>query len=171
MKNSDAGVFEPVTNVVETEWENSGSEAPWKSRWKVLTPHMRQAGGKLGVVLNRLAPKSVGCPFHWHALEDEVFYILSGRGLLRYGETVRPIGPGDCISCPAGLQIAHQLGNDGDEDLVYLAMGPYEPHEVCGYPDTGKIMVRHTRTVGRLEGMDYMEGEPESPEIFTSPLT
>ena len=169
MRKSDNDAFEPVTNVDQAEWEDSGAEVPWKGSWKVLTPNMRQAGGKLGVVLNRLAPKSVGCPFHWHALEDEVFYILSGRGLLRYGETTRPIGPGDCISCPAGLQIAHQIGNDGDEDLVYLAMGPYEPDEVCGYPDSGKVMVRHTRTVGRLDPTDYMDGEHGPPKIFSEP--
>ncbi|MEL6189942.1 MAG: cupin domain-containing protein [Myxococcota bacterium] len=170
MTKSNVGGFEPVTNVDDAEWQDSGADAPWKSRWKVLTPHMRRGGGKLGVVLNRLAPQSVGCPFHWHAMEDEVFYILSGRGLLRYGNTTQDIGPGDCISCPAGRQVAHQIGNDGDEDLVYLAMGPYEPHEVCGYPDTGKVMVRHTQTVGRLERRDYIEGEPEPPKIFSPQL-
>lgn len=169
MTKSDDDSFEPVTNVQELAWEDSGSEVPWKSSWKVLTPHMREAGGKLGVVLNCLAPGSVGCPFHWHALEDEIFYVLSGRGRLRYGDATRPIGPGDCISCPAGLQVAHQIGNDGEEDLIYLAMGPYEPNEVCGYPDTGKLMVRHTRTVGRLEAQDYMDGEPPLPKIFTEP--
>jgi uncharacterized cupin superfamily protein len=127
---------------------------------------MRAAGGSLGVVQNTLPPGSVGCPFHWHAREDEVFFVLSGRGVLRYGETIRTIGPGDCISCPAGMQVAHQLGNPFDEDLVYLAIGPYDPHEVCGYPDNGKVMVRALQTVGRLEKLNYMDGEPTSPAIF-----
>lgn len=43
----------------------------------------------------------------------------------------------------------------------------YDPHEVCGYPDNGKVMVRALKTVGRLERRDYMEGEPDPPRIFT----
>lgn len=163
MKNE---AFSPVTNVEDTPVEGGG-EAPWASRYQVLTPHMREAGGKLGVVLNRLPSGSLGCPFHWHAREDEVFYILEGRGVLRYGEETRELRPGDCISCPAGKQVAHQIGNPYDDDLVYLAMGNHDPDEICGYPDNGKVMLRHLQSVGRLDVLDYFEGEPESPILFT----
>jgi len=158
--------FDPVINVADAPREDTGEGAPWGGWWKVLTPHMRDVGGSLGVVQNTLPPGSVGCPFHWHAREDEVFYVLSGRGVLRYGETLRELRPGDCVSCPAGGQVAHQIGNPFDEDLVYLAIGPYDPHEVCGYPDNGKVMVRALKTVGRLESLQYMDGEPAPPLIF-----
>ena len=160
--------FETVVNVADVPEETSGSEAPWSGSWKVLTPHMHDAGGKLGMVMNRLAPGSVGCPFHWHLLEDEIFYILEGEGRLRYGDEVRSLKPGDCISCPAGTRVAHQIANTSeDKDLVYLAIGPYEPNEVCGYPDSGKVMVRPLRAVGFLDKRDYMEGEPEPPLILS----
>ncbi len=158
--------FDPITSVHHAAYESTGDAAPWSSKWKVLTPHMRAAGGKLGVVQNVLPPGNVGAPFHWHALEDEVFFVLSGRGVLRYGETMRELGPGDCVSCPAGRKVAHQIANPFDEDLVYLAIGNYEPHEVAGYPDTGKIMVRHLKQVGALEPRAYMEGEPDPPRVF-----
>jgi uncharacterized cupin superfamily protein len=158
--------FDPVTNLDEAPTEGGG-EAPWGATWKVLTPHMRAAGGSLGVVQNTLPPGNVGCPFHWHAREDEVFFVLSGRGVLRYGELEREIGPGDCISCPAGTRVAHQIANPFDADLVYLAIGPYDPDEVCGYPDSGKVMVRALRAVGMLEKRDYMDGEPDPPLILT----
>jgi len=157
--------FEPVHHLDDAPEESDG-EAPWASRWRVLTPHMRAAGGRLGLVQNTLPPGSVGCPFHWHAREDEVFYVLSGRGLLRYGDQVWELRAGSCVSCPAGTGVAHQIGNPYDQDLVYLAMGPYDPHEVCGYPDNGKIMVRAVKTVGRLESLDYMDGEPDPPLIL-----
>lgn len=157
--------FDPVTHVASAP-EESGGEGPWRSTWRVLTPHMRAAGGSLGMVQNTLPPGSVGCPFHWHAREDEVFYVLSGRGVLRYGDTLREIGPGDCVSCPAGTRVAHQIANPFDQDLVYLAVGPRDPHEVCGYPDNGKVMVRSLGTVGRLDARDYMDGEPDPPRIF-----
>ncbi|MEN0065176.1 MAG: cupin domain-containing protein [Myxococcota bacterium] len=158
--------FDPVTHRDDVTPEGHDDAGPWSSTWRVLTPHMREAGGTLGVVENTLPPGSVGCPFHWHLREDEVFYVLSGRGVLRYGNETRPIGAGDCISCPAGTQTAHQIANPFDENLVYLAIGPYDPHEVCGYPDNGKVMVRGLRTVGQLESKPYMDGEPDPPRIF-----
>ncbi len=154
-----------VINEADAPFEGGG-EGPWGSTWKVLTPAMRERGGTLGVVMCRLEKGQTGCPFHYHMREDEVFYVLSGRGVLRYGDTLSEIGPGDCISCPAGTRIAHQLANPHDEDLVYLAIGPRDPHEVCGYPDNGKVMVRALGEVGFLTKADYMEGEPDPPRIF-----
>lgn len=165
--DSQSTPFDPVTNVADAPEETTGEGTPWAGCWRVLTPGMRAAGGKLGMVQNRLPPGSAGCPFHWHVLEDEIFFVLSGRGLLRYGESLREIGPGDCISCPAGRKVAHQIGNPFDQDLVYLAVGPNEVHEVCGYPDSGKVMVRDLGMVGRMEPRDYMDGEPEVPLVFT----
>lgn len=158
--------FDPVVNVEDASGEGGGTP-PWGARWKVLTPHMRDAGGSLGVVENTLPPGTVGCPFHWHLREDEVFFVTSGRGLLRYGDKTRQLRVGDCVSCPAGTRVAHQIANPFDEDLVYLAIGHRDPNEVCGYPDTGKVMVRALQAVGRLTIADYMDGEPTPPRIFS----
>jgi uncharacterized cupin superfamily protein len=95
-----------------------------------------------------------------------VFYVLSGRGMFRYGETLREIRPGDCIACPAGTGIAHQFANPFAEDLVFLGIGPNDPDEVCIYPDSGKVMVRSLHRVGYLEDVDYLEGEPAPLRIF-----
>jgi len=73
---------------------------------------------------------------------------------------------GHVVSCPAGTGVAHQVANTGDTDLVYLAMGNYEPREVCTYPDSGKVMVRSLMTVGRLDKTAYMDGEPPRPRIL-----
>jgi uncharacterized cupin superfamily protein len=114
----------------------------------------------------RIRPGKSGCPFHTHELEDEVFFVLSGRGMLRYGEDIREIGVGDCISCPAGTGIAHQLANVFDEDLVFLAIGMNDPNEVCTYPDSGKVLVRALKQVGVLTPTEYEAGEPSPPKIF-----
>lgn len=159
--------FDPVINVENAPDETTDSAPPWSSTWRVLTPHMRDAGGSLGVVYNCVPPGNVAGPFHWHMHEDEVFYILSGEGTLRYGEETRVVVPGDCISCPAGRQTGHQLANrHPTQDLVYLAIGPHIGHEVCGYPDSGKVYVRGIQTIGRLEATGYMDGEPETPYIL-----
>ena len=138
----------------------------WGGVFRPLTPSMRPRGGSLGVNHMTLPPGRALVPFHSHRREDEVFFVLSGRGVLRYGEDVRAIGPGDCVSCPAGTETAHQIANPFEEDLVYLAIGPYDPDEVCVYPDSGKVMVRSVGTVGKLEKTEYMHGEPDVPPVF-----
>lgn len=86
--------------------------------------------------------------------------------MLRYGDTLSAVRPGDCISCPAGTGTAHQLANTGAEDLLYLAIGRNDPKEVCVYPDTGKVLIRGIKQLGFIQRADYMEGEPDEPRIF-----
>ncbi|MCA9636880.1 MAG: cupin domain-containing protein, partial [Myxococcales bacterium] len=138
----------------------------WGASYKTLTPSMRARGGALGINMMRLPSGHTTCPFHHHRREDEAFYVLSGRGVLRYGDALHPIGPGDCVACPAGTGVAHQIANPHDEDLVYLAIGSHDPDEVCVYPDSGKVMVRSLQTVGRLEATAYLDGEGERPKVF-----
>lgn len=155
-----------VVNVDEVEEEVAGEGTAYAQAYKVLTPSMRPRGGSLGVNLTRLAPGCSGGPFHTHQLEDEVFYVLSGTGTLRYGDALIALRAGDCVSCPAGTGVAHQIANTGDEDLCYLAMGRHDANEVCTYPDSAKVYVRSLATVGALEKRGYMDGEPAVPRIF-----
>jgi len=154
-----------VINVADAEdiWEEEG---PWGGSYKVLSPPRVAGVCRLGVNVTRLRKGHTACPFHYHMREDEVFYVLSGRGVLRYGDTLREIEPGDCVFCPAGSKVAHQIANPYDEDLVYLGIGNHDPHEVCVYPDSGKVMVAALGQVGFLRKTPYMEGEPEQPRIF-----
>jgi uncharacterized cupin superfamily protein len=145
----------------------------WGGGCKALTPALDALGAKekrqrprLGMNLSRVPPGRSGCPFHAHAREDEVFYVLSGRGLFRHGDEVVEIGPGDCISCPAGSGVAHQIANPFDEDLVYLGAGLNDGHEVCTYPDSGKVMVRSLQRIGVFEGTGYMHGEAARPRLL-----
>jgi uncharacterized cupin superfamily protein len=138
----------------------------WGSAWKPLTPALDAIPGRLGANLSRVPPGRTACPFHTHAREDEVFFVLSGRGIFRYGDAVQEIRAGDCISCAAGTGVAHQLANPFDEDLIYFAVGLNDPHEVCTYPDSGKVMIRSLKAVGRLAEASYMDGEPSRPKVL-----
>jgi uncharacterized cupin superfamily protein len=139
----------------------------WGAHFKPLTPSMRPRGGSLGVNLMQVPPGRTASPFHSHQREDEAFFVLKGRGVLRYGDEIIPLRAGDCVSCPAGTGDAHQIANPYDEgDLVYLAIGTHDRDEVCVYPDSGKVLVRSLEQLGYLEPADYFEGEPRPPKIF-----
>ncbi|MBL8685379.1 MAG: cupin domain-containing protein [Myxococcales bacterium] len=153
-----------VVNVADAVEEEGFDGEHWGHAWKVLTPSMGK--GRLGVNQTRVPPGRVAVPFHAHQREDEVFFVLSGRGVLRYGDTLREIRAGDCVSCPARSGVAHQIANPFDEDLVYLSIGLNDPDEVCTYPDSGKVLVRSLKLIGRFERTEYMDGEPARPKLL-----
>ncbi|MFN3200950.1 MAG: cupin domain-containing protein [Bradymonadia bacterium] len=156
--------FNPVVNVDDIQEEFSDGGGCFKHGYRVLTPQMGYERTNLN--LSRLPPKCVAVPFHAHQRDDEIFYILSGRGVLRYGDEIHPLRPGDCVSCPAGSGIAHQVGNPYDEDLIYLAIGGNDPDEVVQLPDSGKIMIRSLKAIGELTPRGRSEGEPDWPRVF-----
>lgn len=124
-----------VVNVEDISATKRHMGEHWGAEFKTLTPSMRPRGGNLGINHMRVGPGRTTSPFHSHQREDEAFFVLSGRGVLRYGDRVVELRAGDCVSCPAGTDNAHQIANPyPDEDLVYLAIGAHDPNEVCVYP-------------------------------------
>ena len=107
-------------------------------------------------------------PFHNHHVSEEMFLILEGTGILRHGDNKFPIKKNDIIACPTGdRSVAHQIINDGETDLIYLALGTKKPYDICEYPDSDKILSRVTSeddsnlwnmSKGN-ESYDYFEGE------------
>jgi len=163
---------EEVCNVVNVEdVKEEAVEAPegWISFCKALTPSLPRMR-HLGMNLSRVPPGQSACPFHTHQIEDEIFFVLSGRGVFRYGEQAREIRAGDTLSCPAATGIGHQIANPFEEDLVYLAIGMNDPNEVCTYPDSGQIMVRSLHQNGFLNPAEYFDGQPSPPLIMTMPV-
>jgi uncharacterized cupin superfamily protein len=55
----------------------------------------------LGYSFDILPPGKRGCPFHSHRAQEEMFFIVSGTGTLRYGSESRTIRAGDIICCPS----------------------------------------------------------------------
>jgi uncharacterized cupin superfamily protein len=94
----------------------------------------------LGYSYDIVPPGKRSCPFHSHRGEEEMFFIVRGEGLLRYGDETRRIRAGDVIGCPTGgPETAHQIVNDSDADLAYLSISTRMPAEVCEYPDSKKV--------------------------------
>jgi uncharacterized cupin superfamily protein len=123
----------------------------------------------LGAAIYVVQPGKTASPFHRHHTSDEMFIILSGVAVYRLGDERLPVRAGDCLGAPAGGQ-AHQIINNGDEPLRYLAFSNNEAGDVVEYPDSGRIRIdvgvtgthRENATFkagGRLVPMDYWEGE------------
>ena len=121
----------------------------------------------LGYSYDVVPAGKASCPFHSHRAEEEMFFIVSGTGTLRYGHETRKIRTGDFICCPVGgPETAHQIVNDSDAPLAYISVSTMMPAEVCEYPDSNKIGAYGGAGEARLKHMtersgavDYWKGE------------
>ena len=120
----------------------------------------------LGYSYDVVPPGKRSCPFHSHRAEEEMFFIVRGTGLLRYGAETRAVRAGDFICCPTGgPETAHQIINDSDAELAYISVSTMMPAEVCEYPDSGKVgafgagdkRLRHMTTAA--SAVDYWKDE------------
>ena len=82
-----------------------------------------EAAGCVGVGVRRIEVPAGGwsTPAHEHGREEEIFFVLAGRGLSWQDEEAFEIGAGDCIVYRAA-EVAHTL--HALEDLDVLAFGP-----------------------------------------------
>ena len=76
-------------------------------------------GAKFTMVVEVFAPGGATPP-NSHAVAQEVFYVLRGRGTARAGDASRAIGPGDCFMLPPGTE--HVVANSGPGKLYCLTI-------------------------------------------------
>ena len=135
--------------------ERPGYEGDWRE--------LGRLGGSLRTLLNHvvLEPGSLGSPPHCHAAEEELFVVLDGEGVLELGGARYPLRPGSLVSRPAGTGVAHAF-RAGAAGLTYLAYSTKEPNDVVYFPRSNKVYLRGIKMIGRVEKLDYWEGEEES---------
>jgi uncharacterized cupin superfamily protein len=154
-----------VVNVDELQLEHDSSGERFE--WNSARIGPRLGATQLGYSYDVIPPGKCGCPFHSHRAEEEMFFIVRGNGLLRYGNETRRVRAGDFVCCPTGgPESAHQLVNDSGEELAYISVSTMAPAEVCEYPDSGKVGSFGGRGAARLRhmtemsaGVDYWKGE------------
>ncbi len=150
---------ETVVNLADIEGEYGGI-------WKPLA---RTAGAvRTGLNWLSLPPGTDGAPPHCHSADEELFVVLNGSGALELWPAVgtggepeqQPIRAGHVISRLAATRVAHRF-IAGDEGMTFLVYGTREPNDICYYPRSNKIFFRGVGVIGRLEQLEYMDGEPE----------
>jgi uncharacterized cupin superfamily protein len=103
-------------------------------------------------------PGKWATPLHCHSLEEELFVVLDGDGIVALGDEELAVRPGSVIARPPGTGVAHAF-RAGDGGLRFLAYGTREPGDACYYPGSNKISFRGLGVIARLERLDYWDGE------------
>ena len=156
---------ENIVNIDEVElehWGDKGVTAPLATR---------DRSDLAGFHWERLNPGKIGAVPHCHSAEEEIFVILEGaatlhlwpsplraeRGAEREQHEVRP---GHVVARPPGSAVSHwfQAGNEGVTMLIY---GTRDPNDMCWYPRSNKISWRGLGVIGRIEALEYGDGEPD----------
>jgi uncharacterized cupin superfamily protein len=123
----------------------------------------RAAGShRTGLRYTEVLPGKLNAPPHCHSAEEEIFVVLEGSGELllweREGVTEHPVRAGSVVARPAGTAVAHAF-RSGSEGMRMLLYGTRDPGDICFYPRSGKVMIRGVGLVGRIELLDYWDGE------------
>ena len=56
--------------------------------------------------------------------EDELYYVIEGRGRIRVGDETRPVGPGSLVFVPA--RAVHRFEDITERLVLLVAFGPAE---------------------------------------------
>lgn len=81
-------------------------------------------------------------PFHNHHANDEMFIVMEGEGILRFGDDEYRLKPGDVAVCPTGgTETAHQIIGTGANGIKYFAVSSMREPDIGEYPETGKLGV------------------------------
>lgn len=109
-----------------------------------------------GVNFVILPPGEASALRHWHQLEDEFVYIVSGEVVLITDDGEEEMSAGMCVGFPAGVQNGHHLVNRSGAEARYLEIGTRADGEEAFYPDVDL----HVVTRGGRDLFTNKKGEP-----------
>jgi uncharacterized cupin superfamily protein len=113
---------------------------------------------RMGVWLRRFEPGFAGTHRHFHEVEEEWVYVLSGAGAVRIGPHRLPVRAGHFVGFPPGPR-PHHFVAEGAEPLLLLEGGERRPGEdVCWYPDLRRVLRR-----GAFEAAGEIPSEEGDP--------
>ncbi len=90
----------------------------------------------------RIPPGKAAFPVHFHAMQEEYVFVVSGKGTATIGDATCEIGPGDYLGFPVD-DTPHGIRNTGDADLICLMGGERTATEVATFPELGKVAIQH----------------------------
>jgi uncharacterized cupin superfamily protein len=127
----------------------------------------RAAGSRwTGLKQIECGPGVLSGPPHVHSAEEEILVVLDGDGTLELTPSqppwaepeVHPVRKGSVVARPPGTGVAHAF-RAGGSGMTLIAWGTRDPNDICWYPRSKKIFWRGVGVIGRIEQLDYWEGE------------
>lgn len=119
---------------------STGSSYPREFQAQVAGRRKRALGDPLGITgygvnLVELPPGAWSSQRHWHSVEDEFVYVVSGEVTLVTNDGPQALSAGMVAGFPAGKADGHHLINEGDTPAVYLEIGDRSTEDAVIYPD------------------------------------
>ena len=157
---------EPATNIVHFD------DAPLESDERGSERALAAAAGssQAGLHWLHLEPKRRGPPPHCHSEEEEVFVLLEGEATLELWPAPRTlrgeqrediaVRAGHVVARPPATRVGHafEAGPNGVTMLVY---GTRKGNDIVYYPRSQKLFWRGVGLIGRVEPLEYFDGEPD----------
>jgi uncharacterized cupin superfamily protein len=152
-----------MVNLEDVE-RHEGKSGPWAG--------LAAAAGseQSGLNWRRVPPGRLNAVPHCHSEDEELFIVLEGDGTLELwpsplaasqgGEREDiPVRAGHVVARPASSRVAHAF-RGGESGMTLLVYGTRRPNDVCWYPRSNKLFWRGLGVIGRIESLDYWDGEP-----------
>jgi len=160
-----------IINIEQIEFTDFGDGGKFAASLGRISPHL--GARNLSYNITVIPPGKRAFAYHRHHAIEEMFFILEGKGTLRYRNEEFPIAEGDFIACPPGPGGGHQVINSGTVVLKFLAVSTNSSPDIVEYPDSGKIGAMAGDFAAPDKGMevrlivkkdaqvDYYEGESD----------
>lgn len=154
-----------MANVYEPDYDEPREQPGFRAQRARVS---RQAGSeRLGLSVWEVPPGEAAYPYHHHLGEEELVVVLEGRPSLRTPEGWRELAPGEVVAFLRGEGGGHQLVNETDQTVRFLALSTSGDPDLVVYPDSGKLgAFERLPGGGGLRAMfrsddavDYYEGE------------
>jgi len=123
-------------NLYSGLWDGENDE--YRTRSRVF---WRPDNARMGATLYELDPGSSQSKLHMHFGAEEMFFVLSGRPVLRTPDGEEALAPGDFVFCPEGRAGLHAFSNPTDEPAAILAISAGSFPDVVAYPEQGYAWV------------------------------
>jgi len=90
---------------------------------------------KLACRLVVIPPGKICWTYHFQFVNEEIYVVMEGEGVMRHGDREYPLRAGDVISAPPVLGCKQQIENTSASDLRYLAICNLDEPDRIELPD------------------------------------
>jgi uncharacterized cupin superfamily protein len=126
-----------VPNIKNPEFDDVREQPGFRARRAKVGRH----GGavKTGLSYWEVDPGEAAYPYHAHLTEEEIIVVTEGRPSLRTPDGWRELEEGEVVVFSTGERGAHQIVNNTDETIRFLAFSNSGSPEIVIQLDAGKV--------------------------------